>query len=363
MRTPTHLAGRFLDGLFSTTPATLAAGVCLGIVLLIGFELAVSSGRVWQISKGYLLSDPYDDWTNVLWQVNRFDADDTENDVVFFFGGSSSREAVTSDDDVSNALSTLGKDLRFHNFGTRNQSIAESVILLDNLPRTENGLVIFGLQPTLFRYPHAEIVESYRGLRFPLPSPTLKQFLDERPEPWKPGSTLNLVRYRALVSNYIRLRLQNSSHYGYATSAGLLSEVQYINHLYTGAGPMRPDKLERLLRKVSKRMETYGLAANLNFELLQLGIRLARDKGYRVMLVEMPRNPVSDDTAFAPYTAHFLESVGTLSVFEGVPFVELGASLGLQQSDFVDHVHLVDRARPHFQKALVRTIVETLEAD
>lgn len=328
----------------------LLSGLLLAVVFLTLIELAFASGALWRIKLGWLLSGPLDDWTYALWNIKQFDPTRPISRHVFLVGGSSAREALTSNESVSAALSeSAAQPHVFVNLGTRNQTLAESVVLIDNLPPADSGLIVFGLHPIFFRDDVGDALDAWRGVHYPMDSPTLSAALEATLGELPDRLSLNVYRYRAWVANYLSNRLRGGN---------FLRSLDYVNHIYTGH---RPPALAPRLAQVGGKMTGYPQNFELNATLLEAAITLSREKGYRVLLVSLPRNPVGDRTVLEPYLAHYYHALQGLAQRERVDFIDMHGRLQLDRTAFFDHVHLLSDSRDHFQRHFVDLLLHHLD--
>ena len=347
-------AGRdFLAGLRTAEPRVFLASLLAGALMLASIEVALSKGWLWRLDAGWLISTPYDDWTHAMWSVNQLGEDDDATPI-YLVGGSGSREAVVSNESVEDALSSKRPGrYRFLNLGTRNQTFFETVILIENLPDTKSGLIVFGLTPHFFTDGIDDAHAAVFGTRFPLRSNTLAEalkvmgILEDDPMP------LNLLRYRAMIANYVNKRIAGGN---------LFRHLDYRNHLYEGRPPMQGRALAEKFHQIASSMSDYARFAPLNFYILEVAIRLAQAKGYKVLLAELPRNPVGEEVLYGNVLDSYREGLRALAESTGAEHVDLHSQYRFPRSYFYDHLHQIDAARVVFQERLVDLLSSRLGA-
>lgn len=346
-------AREFLAGVTTTNPRVFLTSVFVGVLLLGLIELALSRGLLWRLDPGWLLSNPYDDWTHAMWAVNQLEEDGAVT-AVYLVGGSGSREAVISNESVEEALAArLEGEHRFLNLGTRNQTFFETIVLIENLPETKSGLIVFGLTPHFFTDGVADAHEAVYGTRFPLYSHTLTEaliamgLLNRTPLP------MNILRYRAMFSNYLNQRIAGRS---------LFELLPYRNHLYAGLPPMRNAELVEKFKKIAASMADYAKNAALNFEMLEIAIVLAQEKGYKVLLVDLPRNPAGEEFLYGRILDSYRKNLKVLTEITGTEHIDLHMQYSFPRSYFYDHLHQIDEARTIFQKRFLDLIAKQLES-
>lgn len=345
-------AGReFLAGLRSTNPRAFLASLLVAAAMLAFLELVLAKGWLWRLDAGWLISTPYDDWTHATWAVSQLD-EASDATPIYLVGGSGSREAVISNESVEQALSSRRPgNYRFLNLGTRNQTFFESVLLIDNVPDTSSGLIVFGLTPHFFTDGVDDAHEAVYGTRFPLRSGTLVEALQVMGILEREPLPVNLLRYRAIVANYINARVAGGN---------LFRRLPYRNHLYEGRPPLRGAELVEKFQQIAASMSDYSKFAPLNFYILEVAVRLAQAKGYKVLLAELPRNPIGETPLYGNILDPYRKNLQALADATGVKYVDLHAQYAFPRSYFYDHLHQIDEARTIFQQRFVDLLVEQL---
>ena len=346
-------AGEFLAGLTSTNPKAFLSALLVGIALLAALEVVLARGWIWRLDPGWLLSTPYDDWTHALWAVNQLDGE-SDATAIYLVGGSGSREAVVSNESVEKALTAAGKEhYRFLNLGTRNQSFFESIILIDNLPDASSGLIIFALTPHFFTDDIDDARVAVQGVRFPLYSAALVKALNSVGLMVSGSRALNVVRYRAKLANYLSQRIAGHN---------LFERLPYKNHLYEGRPPLQGAALEKHLSLIETEMKDYDRLAPLNFAMLEIAVNLAQSKGYRALLVDLPRNPAAEERLYGRVLDSYRRNMDIVVQSTGARHVDLHDQCRFPASYFYDHLHQTDDARVVFQDRFVDLILSQLEA-
>ena len=346
MQSPNLPFDKFLSGLLDHSPKCLLLGLLGGLIGLAVIEVGFSSGVMWRLSPQWLLANQVDDWTLAVWQVNRLRRQEKIDKHIFLFGGSSAREALENNQSVSSLLQKkTGTPYQFINFGTRRQSFAETVMLIDNLPAASSSLIIFGIQPTQLRYDRSEVLDAYQGMRYPLHSVALGRILEDRQSEPPFVVRLNVFRFRDWFGNFLKQRISDGN---------LFRPLRYVNHLYRGRQPLTKTQLRSYLSRIETEMTAYPIEAGLNLEMLKAAIEMANDKGYQVLVTALPRNPVADELIFAPYLTDYQQRLKALN--EHADVFDFGAGFEIPAQAFFDHVHLVDDARAAFQEVFTDVV-------
>ena len=347
-------ASEFLVGLTTTNPRVFLTSLLVGVLLLALIELGLSRGMLWRLDPGWLLSTPYDDWTHAMWAVNQLD-ESSDITPIYLVGGSGSREAVVSNESVEEALAARRSGRhRFLNLGTRNQTFFETVVLIENLPDTKSGLIIFGLTPSFFTDDVSDARQAVYGTRFPLYSYTLVKALDAMGLLRRSALPINVLRYRAMFANYLNKRIAGKT---------LFKSMPYRNHLYEGRPPLQGAVLRDRFKRIAASMVDYADFAALNIQMLEIAIRLAQEKGYKVLLVDLPRNPVGEDFLYDRILDSYRNNLKILTDATGTEHIDLHAQYEFPPSYFYDHLHQIAKARAIFQERFIDLISKQLEAD
>ena len=88
---------------------------------------------------------------------------------------------------------------------------------------------------------------------------------------------------------------------------------------------------------------------------------MAKKKGYRVLVVDLPRNPIAEQILYEPYLESYRAQMQILSESTGAVHVDLHGEYDFPPTHFYDHIHLLDHARPEFQERLVDLMFRYLE--
>jgi len=345
-------AREFLAGLTTANPRVFLTSMLVAIVLLACIEVVLSRGWLWHLDAGWLISTPYDDWTHAMWAVNQL-TEDSEAIPIFLVGGSGSREAVINNESVDQELAAKSSEhYRFLNLGTRNQSFFETIVLIEKLPDTKHGLIIFGLTPHFFTDGVDSATSAVRGTRFPFYSHALVQALKAMNLLEYDVIPINVLRYRALLANYLNKRVAGGN---------LFDRLNYRYHLYEGRPPLGATGLEKNFQLIESEMAAYPANAALNFRTLELAIRLAQQKNYRVLLLDLPRNPVVEERLYGDFLDSYHKNLESLVASTRATYLDLHNELALPQTYFYDHLHQTDDARPVFQTEFVDRVLDQLE--
>jgi lysophospholipase L1-like esterase len=93
-------------------------------------------------------------------------------------------------------------------------------------------------------------------------------------------------------------------------------------------------------------------------------LRRARERGVKVVLVELPLNREIVGDSFASAQRQYRVPVAALARDHGVPYIDINQEVAIPNRDFRDLSHLVEPGRVVWQHALAQALVELMaEAD
>ena len=149
---------RRLSWLFIETPAR-AAGF-LSVVLLVAIlALRIELGQSWNLyAAGRQVAKAGEDYQLLLQAVgSAFEGTDSE--LVVLVGGSTVRELTADDALLSTELtSRCGRDIRFVNLGSSNQTFAESWDIAALLPTDRKRLLLVGINPYRLSFDDDDVI-------------------------------------------------------------------------------------------------------------------------------------------------------------------------------------------------------------
>jgi len=221
---------------------------------------------------------------------------------VLLTGGSAGRESTISDGAWREQIASRGgPTVVAHNLSSRNQSFAQDLHLVSRLPRTPT-LVFIGVNPYRF-----------------CASPNLEFVMDTitfDPQP---------------------------------------------QHVYSDRRVLTGKEKDQIAEDwVPKQYPKFDERFYYNLGMLELVIKACRDRGFRPVLLDLPRNvdAIGDrlDLPVGRYSRACLE----ISARYDIPFVSFVTGAGLTSRDFFDNAHLVETGRAKYQRTLSDTTVDLL---
>jgi hypothetical protein len=229
--------------------------------------------------------------------------------VVYLLGGSSARECIESDEAFAAAIGAAGGPrVRAVNLGATNQSYTADRRLVRGVP--QGALVLVGVSLGRYTTPPPEALAAK-----PLDAEARAALAGEA-EP----------RHR-----YSERRIQTDERKG-----------------------------EILDTWLAERYELYRRNYESNHEELERLVRACRDRGLRVVLLELPLNLEFVGGRLDAPRATYLEDCRRLAATSGVPFLSFVEQAALANSDFYDLMHLVEPGRAKWQARLAREVAAIL---
>jgi hypothetical protein len=242
------------------------------------------------------------DWRHALYVVADLSTRPVTAPTVVLLGGSAGRECTIGDRAWGEQIASRGGPaVVAHNLSSRNQSFAQDLHLVSQLPRTPT-LVFIG-------------VNSYRFCA---------------------------SHNAEFVTDTITFGPEAQHHY---SERRVLSEAE---------------KKQIARDWVPKQYPKFDERFYYNLGMLELVIKECLDRGFRPVLLDLPRNVdvIGDrlDLPVGRYSRACLE----ISARYDIPFVSFVTGAGLTSSDFFDNAHLVETGRAKYQRVLSDTSVGLL---
>jgi hypothetical protein len=243
-----------------------------------------------------------DDWSRIAAALAWMKAGYRREPVVVLLGGSAARESTISDQSWRAQITADGGPTTLAwNMGSHNRTMAQDIAIVKALPKDARALVLIGINLGSF-------TSSQRAAGVDLPSPA----------PTAPPS------------------LNQPHQYGVATT-----------------GVLPADKKRAMARQwLSTRYPVYKANFNRNAALLETLVKLCRTRGYKPVLLELPRNTQVIGSALDAPTAKFRDTCRSLAAKYSIPWVSLVSRAKIPSRDFYDIWHLVEPGRAVWQTLL-----------
>jgi hypothetical protein len=342
----------FCRGVRQRSPLVLLAAAALCVPALLGVQQFFFGGGLTVIGQDRLVRHEHDDQLHVAYTVNRLKQDPPAVPVVYLFGGSGAMESVTGDRAFAAQIRRRsGQDVRVVGLANHAQSLAQNLVIVDNLPRGD-ATVAIGLAPMRFNTSPTEDMGLLASRTLLLRSSRLRELAPElydRRASWTGG----LPGVWDFVSGYLRERIASGKLPG--------RRLHYLRHYYgQGTTAVSAERKRQGLPSVYEYNTTHYAANHAyNLTVLRELVALARSKGFRVVFFEQPLNTsIAGD--WAGVLPRYRAEVGQIAAEYGVPYLRVQESLRLVDQDFVDLYHLMPQARVRWQARMAREVASIL---
>lgn len=339
----------FARGFWNPSPWLLVLAAAVTVVALAEVQNAVTSGAATALPESRLLRMPFDDWGNVSYQVALLKRHPPRHLPVYLVGGSNVRKCIADDASLAAAIrSRDGVPVEVHDFGSMNQTLGETMAIVDNLPRSSGGVLLIGVNQARFAYSPDQVAPELEGRELLLSSPALRQFMriHRGHLAWPPTILPGIF-------NYVATYFQDNEHWFLDLR---LPSIAYKRHKYT---------LPRLLSRAAKNADvqtwlntdgrpggTFDRWFAFNAALLQATVKLARQRGFTVALLEAPENHAIVGHKFDRYKRVYQPFCRELAAQYGASYLNFVGRIGLDNGDFYDVTHMVEPGRAKWQRGL-----------
>ncbi len=343
----------FSRGLRQRSPLVLVAAALLTLAALFVLQGILFDGGLTTVDEGRLLRMDHDDYVHVAVRIQQLKENPPATRTIYLLGGSGTMECIVSE---ASLAAQIGHDARqpvqVVSLAAHQESMAMSLALIDNLPpgpatlaiglapirvtgAPERDAALLSSQTLLVRSRRlAEIAPKYIGKRAP-----------------GTGAIPGIFDY---VGSYLRERAASTATWG--------AKIAYQPHYYpwgaTGRSPL--GKRRNVLTVLDTDVRLYRKYADYNFAMLQEIIRLARERGYDVVLYDQPLNASAAGPDWNGLVPAYRKRAHELAARYDVPYVNIGRHVALRDDDFADLFHLLAPARLKWQPEMARELASTL---
>lgn len=355
-RGPRAERGQFWRGFWNPHPLVLGAALLVMAGLLLGLQRTVTSGWFTVVHEASFVRTPHDDWGDVSWQVGRLKRAPPDKVGIYLMGGSNVRECIQTPASLEKAIAaTCGVETAVYDFGSTNQHFGESLAIVDNLPPPP-GVVVIGVNQTRFAYSPAEIRVQLKGKELLLRSPALWRFVRDHGDEGRFDFTIvpGIMSYAASWAEEYQSTIAN----------GHVPHTDYVAHRYTQSDIWTDDMKQAHVDKWNSDKGAPGGAFDTYFDydavLLKYMVAQARERGYEVVLLEVPENQVIVGDQFDRFKEKYQPLCSRLADEHGAHYVDFNDRLDLPSSDFRDLTHLVEPGRVKWTQALAEALCPIL---
>jgi hypothetical protein len=343
----------FSCGFRQRNPLVLAAAGLLTLLLMVALQPVLFDGGLTTVDEGRLLRISHDDYVHVSVKVQELKKNPPKTRTVYLFGGSGTMECIVSEASMGAAISRDAHEpIQVVSLAAHQESMAMTLALVDNLPPGPATLVI-GLAPIRVTGSPDRDAELLSGHTLLLRSARLDQIAPKYFGTSAPdtGAIPGIFDY---LGSYLSARATGGPIWG--------AKITYEPHYYpwgaVGHSPL--GKRRNVLYVLAKDVTLYRKNGDYNFAMLQEVLRLARERGYDVVLYDQPLNASAAGPDWAGVVPAYRKRAAALAKKWGVPYIHVERKVKLNDDDFADLFHLLAPARLKWQPVMAQEIASTL---
>ena len=319
-------------------------------------EKRVLDGRiVTSVSQGRFLISNCDDQDRNSYQLAYLRHNAPERPMVYVLGGSSARECFQTPDGLADAVSRrAGRRVNVRMMAGSMQKLAVQLAMIDNLPAAKGGIVVIGVHHITFICGPGGAKAQLNGVGLLAESPTLQAFTNARL-----GLTLdNSIRggLRQYLDRYREKR---------GVSAFKAPWIDYHPHRYGPHSALSVGGKRIGIQKWLKGNGRPGGPFYTNFAfsaaLLEECVKLARARGFEVVLMEDPQDVWVVGHAFDKYKDKYRPVCRYLRDTYGAHYIDLNGKCGLRSADFRDLYHLIPAGRAKWMPKLAEQLAQVFK--
>jgi hypothetical protein len=333
----------------------LAAAALATLIAIFLSQGILFGGGLTAVDEGRLLRISHDDYVHVSVKVQELRAHPPKTRVIYLFGGSGTMECIVSE---ASLAAQVGRDakqpVQVVSLAAHQESMAMTLVLADNLPPGPATLAI-GLAPIRVTGAPERDAQLLSGHTLLVRSKRLAQiapkyFGKQAPDT---GAIPGIFDY---VGSYLRERAAGQAPWG--------TKITYESHYYPwGAkGHLPLGKRRNVLYVLDQDVKLYRKYADYNFAMLEEILKLARDRGYDVVLYDQPLNASAAGPDWNGVVPAYRKRAHELAARYDVPYVHIERHVPLRDADFADLFHLLAPARLKWQPEMARELASTLGA-
>jgi hypothetical protein len=344
---------QFADGFRTRTPLVLVAAALAAVGVLVGLQLFVARSAYTVIPEQRLLRIANDDYVHVSYRVAALKKHPPTRPVVYLFGGSGTIELVPSERSLSDAVTAAaGAPVEVVDLANHNQSLGQTLAIVDNLPRTR-GLLAIGVSPNRLTTSPQDDASQLYGVPLALSSPHLAALLAGRVNVARrlPGLLPGIFDY---MLSYYRVRTSLQTPW--------LTAIPRAEHYASGQLPDMTTRVSGSRQELARQQRLYDQYAVYDLDVMREVIRLGRERGFAVALFEQPIAPEASGSTWRGFLATYRASVRDLARQEGVPYIEVQPQAHLMEDDFADLFHLLASGRDKWTAVFAPGLARALGA-
>ena len=341
--------GPFARGFRQRNPLVLVAGALVAAFCLLLLQAAVTSGDFTAASQGRYDRIANDDYVHVTYELGKLRKDPPKGTTVYLFGGSGTIESFVTQKALAAAIAKAGGgDVNVISLAAHQQTLAQTLAIIDNLPPGKAVLLI-GLAPSRLSPSPKEDVGLLSGRPIIAPSPWLAKLaprLYGKAAPFG-GVIPGIFDY---LGSYLRQRAATGPFWGLS--------IPYAIHYYPpgskGASPLA--KRQQIFKILRRDRNAYAKHGAYNFFILQQIVKLSQERGYKVVFYDQPLNVSAGGPTWGGVLPAYQKRAEAMAKHFGVPYIHVQNGIHLVDADFADLYHLLDSGRAKWQAELAKLV-------
>lgn len=343
----------FSRGFRQRSPLVLAAAALVTLVALLALQGVLFRGGLTAVDEGRLLRITHDDYVHVSVKVQELKKDPPKVRTVYLFGGSGTMECFVSEASLAAAIARdAGQPVKVVSLAAHQESMGMTLALVDNLPPGPATLAI-GLAPIRVTGKPSRDATLLSGHELLVRSRRLEQIAPKYFGHGAPttGAIPGIFDY---LGSYLRERASGHALWG--------TRITYEPHYYPwgATGHTQLGKRRNVLYVLAKDAILYRKYGDYNIAMLEEVLKLARDRGFGVVLYDQPLNASAAGPTWNGVLPAYQARVAALAAEYDVPYVHIERHVQLTDRDFADLFHLLAPARLKWQPVMAREIAATL---
>ncbi len=340
----------FRAGLRCRSPLVLVVAALLTVPALVGVYHLVASGAWTAVPLKYWISSRSDSSSYVSWHTADLKRRPPEAPLVAVVGGSSARESIWSGDGLAADISKAGGPcVVAHSLASLMQTMGGSLVVVENLPSTPTTVVL-GVNLARLYAPPAKNLEQVSGRKLPLPGARLRRVAIDQ---------YGQYRYSVpLLPGAFQMAATRISRLYEAALRGRSLLTPYDPHSMDKLPELTPERICRYRRWANGDKSLRALQTNLgaSVALIDEMMRIGRERGLKIVLLELPHNPLIVRQGFARTRAYYQAPLRELAGRYGSVYLDFSDEAGLEPADFIDFSHLRPSGRTKWQAKLAREL-------
>lgn len=346
----------FRRGFRNRSPLVLVVAAVLLVPALLGFQWLFTSGAWTVVPLGAALRNREDSFTYVSWMVGKAQQEQPAMPGLYLLGGSSARESIVSGDALAAEIAEIGGPrVAAFDLGSINQNFAESLSVVESVPDTPAWLLV-GINLGRFTATKDQNAAQAQGREFLLESGGVHSFV---------SSTWGLEKFQYTILPGIWAYITDwARKHGGKLLEGDAPSTDYELHRYSEKTRRSDSQKKRLVKKWNaSRKPVFEKNLDANLQMLEALLEQARERGVRVVLLELPLNEEIVGDSFDDSRRQYQAPVSALAREYGAPYIDLNQTVDIPSRDFQDLSHLIASGRVIWQHALAKELAPLLRAD